>query len=88
MTVIGEGSLRRRKKRESDRHAKKSTEREEGQVEEKKEEEEEEENVVTSFVEGACAPILRTFGSSASTRLKCRDDVKARAIVRQVISLR
>jgi len=57
-------------------------------VEEKKEEEEEEEeeekeeNVVTSFVEGACAPVLRAFGSSASTRLtaqlKCRDGVKAR----------
>lgn len=50
--------------------------------------------MVTSFVEGACAPILRAFGSSASTRLKCRDDVKARvamhrdrhrAIVREVI---
>lgn len=62
------------------------------------EEEEEEENVVTSFVEGACAPALRAFGSSLS-RLgsKCRDDVKAcvvmrrdrhRAIVREVIPLR
>jgi len=66
-------------------------------VEDKKEEEEEEkeENVITSFVEGACAPALRVFGSSASTRLKCRDDVKARvamcrhrAIIAEVIPLR
>lgn len=34
------------------------------------EEEEKEENVVTSFVEGACAPALRAFGSSLSTRLQ------------------
>ncbi|EFN80318.1 hypothetical protein EAI_07037 [Harpegnathos saltator] len=31
------------------------------------EEEEEEEEAITSFVEGACAPTLRTFGSSTST---------------------
>lgn len=40
--------------------------------------EEEKGAVVTSIVEDACAPTLRAFGSSASTRLKYRDDVKAR----------
>lgn len=75
-------------------------------MDEKKEEEEEEEeeNTITSFVEaveGACAPTLRTPSArllSASTRLECRDDVKARVamrrdrhcaiVVREVIPLR
>lgn len=48
------------------------------------EKEEEKENVVTSFVEGACAPTFRAFGCSAlSTRLEYRDDVKARVAMRR-----
>lgn len=77
MPVIGEGSPRRRKEREGDRHARKSTEREH------EEEEEEKGDVVTSIVEDACAPTLRAFGSSAPTRLKHRDDVKARVAMRR-----
>lgn len=50
-----------------------------------KEVEEEEEEAITSFVEGACAPTLRTFGSSTSTTAAPEhrgDDVKARVAMR------
>lgn len=48
-------------------------------------EEVEKEDVVTSFVEGACAPTFRAFGCSAPrpTRLGYRDDVKARVAMRR-----
>lgn len=78
----------RARERSWDAGERENTEREELREEEvaKEVEEEEEEEAITSFVEGACAPALRTFGSSTSTTAapehRGDDDVKARAAMR------
>lgn len=57
--------------------------REEEEVEKEVTEEEKEEEAITSFVEGACAPTLRTFGSSTSTTAAPEHrGVKARVAMR------